>query len=74
MINFDQNSIGRHHLVELMLYPMLQVVFELHIGGVARTLDESVPSRAHREADLSFGNSNSDALPALPIGLRGHVK
>ena len=25
MINFDQNSIGRHHLVELMLYPMLQV-------------------------------------------------
>ena len=43
MINFDQNSIGRHHLVELMLYPVLQVaVFELHIGGVARTLDGSV--------------------------------
>jgi hypothetical protein len=29
-----------------MLYTVLQVaVFELHIGGVARTLDESVPSR-----------------------------
>ena len=29
-----------------MLYPMLQVaVFELHIGGVARTLEESVPSK-----------------------------
>ena len=38
-------------------YPVLQVaVFELHIGDVARTLDESVPSGRRREADLSFGN------------------
>ena len=61
-----------------MLYPVLQVaVFELHIGG-EHQMNPFPLGASHREADLSFGNfavfSNSDALPALPIGLRGHVK